>query len=409
MAIDRSAMKKQLAERNREAYESKDDSGRYKSFLANLFGRPKWKCSEDEHTIDILPWVCGPNMPLKNGKVIPEGTWCHYLDIFVHYKVGPNENQYICLQNNYGKPCPVCEEYARMAQILDPNNNEADKRELSALRASRRTVFAIICYDKASEEDKGPQIWEVAHGFMLKELAERSQRPRGGGNILYADPDTGKSIFFRRKGTSQFSTEYTSHEFLDRTYVIEDEILEMVPSLDQCLYIPTYEEVFRELHGHGPGESGPAPLRRRRAAEPEDSTPSRRRPRSTSAPEEGRSAPPSRRASAPSKSRVEEDLEPEAQEDLLDDLTEDDISQDETDAEAPSAADDSRMRPRGRGQEESNDKSSKCPGGGTFGVDIDKLDACAVCEVYDPCGAREEELAAEARKKDAPAGRRRRG
>src|SRR5574337_1937468 len=110
----RAAMKQEMADRHKESYDRKDDSGRFKSIFIKdaVSGITMWKCSEDEHFINIIPYIAGANNPnVKPGK------FAYNLDIFVHRKVGVNEDSYICLARTYNKPCPICEHQAEQRKM----------------------------------------------------------------------------------------------------------------------------------------------------------------------------------------------------------------------------------------------------------------------------------------------------
>ena len=83
----RKMMREELAARQAESYASRESSGKFKSiFEKKSVGF--WKCSEDEHFIDIIPFTAGKNNPnVKPGKA------AFVLDLYVHQKVGVNEGQ----------------------------------------------------------------------------------------------------------------------------------------------------------------------------------------------------------------------------------------------------------------------------------------------------------------------------
>jgi hypothetical protein len=333
----RKDLKEQLLKRGEESYERKDDSGRFGSiFRKDLKGVKFWKCGEGEHQIDILPWLIGNQYPSKNYTVEP-GDPVYLLDIWVHYNIGPDEDTVVCLSKNYGNPCPICEHVnaLRKEEVVDDNL-------IDRIKAKRRSIYQIICYDSASEEEKGVQIWDVAYFFMEKHLAELSKKPKGGGYITFADPDDGKQIFYKRKGTGMTNTEYIAHQFMDREYKIHDDDLDACIALDDAIIVLPYEELY-EKHWGGledktaPPEVEERPARQARRSRPEpekkkeDERPARRARRDTPEPEKEKHEDPK--------------------------------------------------------QHREPDPDNKCPGGGQYAIDIDKLEHCNVCKAWDDCAS----------------------
>jgi len=337
--VNRKSIREQMKKRIEESHNRKDATGRFGTIFKEDVSRPFWKCSADEHLIDIIPFVAGPDMPLDpktRRKQAEEGEYAYVLDIWVHRGVGVNEDSYVC-PANYGKPCPICE-YRKELRDQDASDDEIRK-----LNRSRRTIYNIVCYDSEEEERKGVQIWDVAYQYMEEELLARSKKKRTGEPIIFADPEVGKSISFIREGTGKLNTTFKGHEFVDRVvdgqeYVIPDEILEQALPLDQIIHVPTYEELYEAFFGEAP------PDRTTREEQREES-----------------------RRAAPSRSRV---VRKEEKEESV-----------ETSTEVDSEAEKSKSV-----------SDNPCPAGGRFGVDIEKLPECAECEVWDECAREEQRL-----------------
>ena len=232
-------LRESLLRRTEQSHNSRDSYGGFKSIFKEGLDVTFWDCREGTHLIDILPYQAGENDPYNK-----PGDYTYVLDVWVHYGVGPNDDSYICLAKTYGKPCPICEHKRELQK-----QGDVDEDEIKALNPKRRVIYAIICYDSEKEEDKGVQIWEVAHFFMERHLSELAKNPRTGGFILFADPTSeGKSIQFTKRGRGAGNVEFIGHKFVDRDYDIPDEILDQVPCLDELIHIPTYEEVYEAFH-----------------------------------------------------------------------------------------------------------------------------------------------------------------
>lgn len=202
-----------------------------------------FSCKEGQHIVDILPWECGPDMPVDDtgDPVTQEGEFDYVLDLFVHQNVGSMKQPYVCPYENFGKECPICE------YIKD---NRLEKEEWSKVRAKRRSIYLIWDRTDAKEEKKGVQIFDAAHFFMEEKILEVAKLPRGGGYEVFSDPDEGKSVCWTRKGSGRENTSYLGHRFIDRESPIPDRILDKTFSLDQVINMhPSYEEIEKAFRG----------------------------------------------------------------------------------------------------------------------------------------------------------------
>jgi hypothetical protein len=333
-AKDRRALyKKDLNDRHKENYANRDNSGKFGDvYSPEMKAKVKFfKCKEDDHEIYIVPYITGDQHPR-----LPEGRGDFVLDIFVHRKVGINEDSIVCLNRTYKEKCPICEYQAQLKEDED-NDHEAEIKELNP---TRRNLFNIVCQDSPKEEKLGVQIFDVSQWLFTKPLEELAHKKHGGGEIAYADVDEGKVISFRKKGSGATNTEYTAFEFKDRGD-IPDEILDAAVSLDQLIYKPTYEEVL-EIFRPEESEDDPPPkkevkkeVKKEKEEEEEEQPPEEEKPKS-----KGLLKKKSEEKDVPSK--VDENLE--------------------------------------------------CPGGADFGTDFDEYEECRTCDLKEECKAKKEEL-----------------
>jgi len=243
MKFDRNKAREDLLAQTQLSFQTKDFAGLGASYLKPL-PRPSWSCKEGKHLIDIIPWIAGDNFP--NPKVKP-GAFVYHLDVFIHRNIGPTDSQFLCLASNFQKRCPICEKLKELRLA------SAEKELIDAVRPKRRTVYNIVCLDTSMEEEKGVQVWELAHFFMEQKLASLAERPRTGGFVGFADPDTGKSISFERKGSGFENTQFLGHQFVDREgYIIPDALLEQAVPLEEFLVIPTYDELYESFYNKKP-------------------------------------------------------------------------------------------------------------------------------------------------------------
>jgi len=319
--------KEDLQKRQQEAIQNKD-TGIFGSFFDKTkvpTGRPYWKCGEGKHTIDVIPFVCGKNMPkMQNSE---EGDIGWVVDLWIHRNVGVMNHPFPCPARNWGERCPICEE-------LSLNRDKYTEEEYKEAKPKRRAIYLVWSHDTPAEEAKGIQIWDVAHWFMEDKLSEMATNtPKGGGVIAYYDVDNGKNVIFTRRGNGATNTQYLAHAFFDREVPeIPDWILDQVFPLDETIIHPTYKKLHSAFWQ---GKDGGIP----EDSEEGDSTPTSYQKEEAATEEE-----------APFKETTEET---------------------ETLAEG------------------------ECPGGGTFGVDIEQLPQCGACPNWDECEKEADRLESE--------------
>lgn len=240
--FDRSKYSQSLAQRTQEAFDKKDSSGKFGSYIKDEFQNRMWNCSEGDHTIDIIPYIVGSSHPTLN-----EGDIAFLLDVYRHGNVGPNEDSFICLSRSFNQPCPICED-----QREKRRDGQYSDDDLKPLNPSRRNIYNIWVHDNDKELNKGVQLWEVAQWYFDKHVSARAKKSKTGELINYPDPINGKAIQFERKGKGAKNTEYLAHTFVDRDWEISEEILRQAIPLDQIIKIPTYDEVYQAHFGTAP-------------------------------------------------------------------------------------------------------------------------------------------------------------
>lgn len=235
---------KALLQRTEEAHQRINEYGKFGRFYTARGEKPlkAWKCKEGEHIIDIIPFLAG-----SVHHQVREGEPTYLLDIWVHQKVGMDENDVVCLARNYNEACPICE-YIN-AQRLKKGLTEEDEDAFKSLNPKRRCLYNIVCYDSTREEDRGVQLWEVAHFLFEKKILSVARNPRGGGFVPFSSPDTGKSIYFEREGSGITNTQYLGHKFIERQNRVSDEILEDAYVLDELIIKLSYDEIKEALLG----------------------------------------------------------------------------------------------------------------------------------------------------------------
>ena len=414
-----------LMNRMQENYKIREGERKFMMYFDPALPLPLWTAGKGEHGVDIIPYIAGANDPAVHAGKIKEGEPQYLLDIYVHQNIGPGDEQFVCLKANYRLPCPVCE--YRNTVVKDAPPDDATQRDkdlhdkvLDALRYKRRVAYNIINRTTEQEEDKGIQVFEIAHWFMERELQilAGGGKARGKGYVFFAHPKLGKTVWFNRTGVGATSTSYSGYAFEDRDYDIPQEWLDGVYSIDQHIIIPTYEQVHATLWdgiekeketGDGgdtgvrarrrgapteeePAEETTAEEPRRRAApvaEPEQAPTSPRRPRTAAAETDGAVDEPRR----PRRTRDEPTEEPanepanEPAEEAAAPKRLGKAGGTEPAEEAP-ANEPAEEAPANEPAEEAAADATKdrCPvADGRYGVDTDKFEECDTCSIWESC------------------------
>lgn len=340
-----------LYERQEKSYQTREDSGRFRNiFKTDIEGFKLLKLKEGEHLVDIVPYRAG-----KHDPVTKEGVPSYVLDLWVHRGIGATEDSFICLKLTYGKPCPICEDIARISA-----GEDYDEDYVKKIKAKRRCVYNMVCYDSDKEEDMGVQVYEVSHFYFEKNITVLAKKRRGksganvGGGIGFAHPKHGKSISFVISG-QKMNTKYEGFSFEDRDYELSKDILQQAFVLDEIIHIPDYDEVKEAYESGAVPEQEEAPVQSRR---------SRGRQQEEDSPRSGRASRETRRRPEP---------EPESPPD------DDDIPSEQTESKSKS-----------RSEQKVKEDSPECPGGGLFGKDTEQLPGCDNCDVWDDCAAAKE-------------------
>ena len=229
-----------------------------------------YRVPEGQHLVDIIPFECGPDMPLdENGDVrFQEGDPSYVLNVWVHQNLGKNDKPYVCPYQNFGESCPACEFIKA---------NRLEKEDWAKLRPKQRSIYLIWGHNNREDEKKEIQVFDSSFFFMEEKLIEIARLPKDGGSIMFSDVDKGRSVAWTRKGIGATNTSYIGHKFVDRESPIPDKILEKSFSLDSIIKMhPTYEEIKKDFNDTlrkmklYEGEEGEDPFKKSRADEVED-------------------------------------------------------------------------------------------------------------------------------------------
>jgi len=173
-------------------------------------------------------------MPPKDPKMF----WAR--EVYIHSEIGANRATFLCMNKMFGKPCPVCE---YVEQLKTQNLNPEAIKPLYA-----RKRFLMFVYDVRDDSTiaKGLR-WYDAPGKLVSEIILKSKDKRTKAVVDVCDPLEGRDIEFVRKGQG-LKTDYAGID-LKITETVPADWYENVPTFDEVLIIPTYEQVQRELTG----------------------------------------------------------------------------------------------------------------------------------------------------------------
>jgi len=197
----------------------------------------------DFPSLDIIPFVIkSANHPkVAQGKKRIGGVDYH-LDVWVHRNVGPGELTVVCLKNNYGKACPLCE-------AAEHYKEGGDKQAFDNTKAKRICYYNVIDHD---HPEKGLQVFQYSHYLFEAKLIDQAYNGnKDGSRTDFADPTNGWTVEFRGKkqllGTNS-CTACESLVFKKRMENLEKYVAQAV-SFDEVLQVYTYEELETIMAG----------------------------------------------------------------------------------------------------------------------------------------------------------------
>jgi hypothetical protein len=202
---------------------------------------------EGVNKINVVPFIIKSklNPMVKAGKVKLEDEPLDFmLDVWVHRNVGPDGNaDVLCPKRNYGKACPLCDEYKKKGDI--------SKEEAEPFKAKRRVILNVQALIKG--EWTNLQIFDVSHWLFMKELLDEATACTDGGDVVpFADIDKGKIVKFRAVPEKYGKAEYFSFKsfaFQERDEELDEDILNKTLSFDEGLILLSPEEIEKIMYG----------------------------------------------------------------------------------------------------------------------------------------------------------------
>ncbi len=260
--------REKLRRRQEQQVEDKGKTGLGRSQVLDYEKSPvavkEWKPKymPNENAIDIIPFIISEPW-FKNLKEGPAGRpmgidtgypW-YKLQVPVHFGVGPDNQNLLCLREAFGKECCQCDEMFNLY-------NQGKKDDGKKLKSGWRTYYVIYDYD---EPDKGFQLWDVSYYMFEATTSMDPQRVNlldaqnlsDGGVVPFFDIDGGSTVIAKFKKKTMGSNEYAevdSISFESRDAYTYEEIIQNGYPLDKMLTIPTPEQFSNAFYGINPDE-----------------------------------------------------------------------------------------------------------------------------------------------------------
>lgn len=254
MAFDRSKMKEGLKQRQQEQESIRNDGNSFETYLNISEGvnqwSPKFKEKPLGYMFDIVPFIVGskwptyPNVKRQGVSIISlkEGDPAYVLNLFIHTNVGPQNLRIVCPYENFGLPCPICEEkLEKLAQTYVKEERHKIHQEFGT---QHRVVYNVVVRDKGEEQEKGVQILDYPFHWMEEKLQSLKINKSTGEERFYSWPDKdGYSIYF--EGTKPGERKYIlgGYELVARTYDLSDKELSGAITLDELVVLKNYDQI----------------------------------------------------------------------------------------------------------------------------------------------------------------------
>jgi hypothetical protein len=249
--------RKSLKKRYGDSYKNREGKS---SSIFKFKQKPQYITLEDDkkYNFIIIPYIIKTkNHPLvaRKPKEYQIGDPDYVMDIWVHRSVGIDQEDIVCLKENYGLPCPVCEKSYEESQ-------KRNEKESEALKAKRKVFYNII---DADVPEKGLFVFHLSHFHCEKELIEeaKAEAPKNQDSLYFADYEDGCVIQFRAKKDFFKKSPFfkcKSFKFKDRSdYIkngkLKDEWIDNAISFDEVMKVYTYDEIQEKLYpGVGAGD-----------------------------------------------------------------------------------------------------------------------------------------------------------
>lgn len=189
---------------------------------------------------DILAYVAGEGNPCADaGVVFYERTF------YIHRFIGPGRLSFVCPAKTFNKRCPVCEAQAKLRR-----NPNADKKEILSLNWSERQLFYVQELDEQGKKIDKPKLWDMANFNFGKLLDARIRMDREFANFFQLEDGMSLRVSFEKTSGGEFSfMKAIAIDFKKRAKQYSDELLDMLPCLDDMPIETDYKTIKKALEG----------------------------------------------------------------------------------------------------------------------------------------------------------------
>jgi len=160
-------------------------------------------------------------------------------EIHQHTQIGSNNATYLCLNEMFGEPCPICD------HIQDLRRQNESNDVIKELQASKRFLLFVVDVTSRESEEEGTQ-WFDCPPSIYKQVCLLSHDRRTGEKIDPTDPVDGRDIEFIREDGK--ITKYTGF-VLVKTDAIPESWYDDLPSFDEILLKPDSDEMLTAVSG----------------------------------------------------------------------------------------------------------------------------------------------------------------
>jgi hypothetical protein len=191
---------------------------------------------EGTKKIDVIEYITKNNPETKKGKRYFTRTF------FIHKNIGPDGESHLCPKKTFGKPCAVCKARTKMA------SEPGDDDELQdTLKPKERQLFAIM---DPKKKKKGIMVMDESYYLFGKELdaaVKKAKKKHGKEEAdKFASPNEGLTVKCEVEEKSYKKATYTNVKMctlVEREEQYDEDLLESVPCLDDCLVETPYKEL----------------------------------------------------------------------------------------------------------------------------------------------------------------------
>jgi hypothetical protein len=216
--------------------------------------------------MDIMPYeVTDKKHP--DSPIAEVGELWYKRPFKIHRDVGVDNDKEVCL-TSFGKKCPICEYRTKLLR------EDGDKKEADALKPSNRNLYAIIIKGKKGEDKV--HLFDFSDHNFQKVFEEQLADLYPDEFEVFPDHQEGYTVAVVFAEDSFMGYKFakpTRFDFLERKEQYEDDILDSVPKLDECLAVLSYEELrakFFEIEEDDDEEEEEQPVRKPRKPKVEE-------------------------------------------------------------------------------------------------------------------------------------------